>query len=562
MEKLPAHSPDRSETNAALVAALFPAVVTEGRDDDGMPTSIVDLDLLRLELSGRFVEGPQERYHLNWPGKREASFIANTPIAKTLRPLRERSVDFDNTKNIFIEGDNLDALKLLQESYLGQIKLIYIDPPYNTGKDFVFRDDFYLTSSDYLRRSGQEDSNGSPLVANTEANGRFHSDWLSMMYPRLKLARNLLTDSGLLMASINDAEAPRLRQMLDELFGEANFLGQLIWMKGREGGNDNDGFGQHHEYIVVYARAKLAGAAEISLDEKDTTRHRSSLPELNQVVAGREIYRDGEKFQLINLSKQKDYVVSIPLKDGSTLQWPSYAPQRTIDEYIDKGRIFVGEKRVPYVKSFLADEASGTKPSSLITSDWGTTKAGGIAIRELFGSGKLFSYPKPPKLIQRLIQIAGADDDSIILDFFAGSSATAHAVMAANAADGANRRFIMVQVDEPFPSSSEAVKEGFATISELSVERIVRAGSAVLSGESAIGWNRDVGFRVLRVDSSNLSDVLRMPDALGQDELDLYVDSVKSGRSGEDLLFQVLLDWGLEPTMPIAVEQIEGLGDC
>lgn len=558
MDKLRMTSPDLTAANIDKIAELFPSAVTEAIDEEGNPRTAIDFDLLRQELSEHVVEGPQERYQLDWPGKRAAAFIANAPIAKTLRPARSESVNFDNTRNLFIEGDNLDALKLLQESYLGKVKLIYIDPPYNTGNDFIYNDDFTETAAEYLARSNQVSEEGDRLVANTESNGRFHSDWLSMMYPRLKLARNLLSESGVIMVSINDAEAPRLRQMLDELFGETNFLAQMVWEKGREGGNDNNGFGQHHEYVVVYARSKDAAAEGIALDEKDTSRHRTSLPERNRVVVGDEVYRDGEQFQLINLSKQKDYVVQISLDDGTTIEWPSYAPQGTIDEYIRSGRLFVGSKGVPYVKSFLADEAAGTKPSSIVTSEWGTTKAGGIAIRELFGNGKLFTYPKPPRLIQRLIQIAGADEEAIVLDFFAGSAATAHAVLAANAADGGARRFLMIQLDEVCHPKSEAGKAGFKTIAEVARERIRRAGNLVKESAGTMGEDLDVGFRSLRVDSSNMSDVLRIPDDTNQHQLGGLESSVKQGRSGVDLLFQVLLDWGLDPTMRISVESVEG----
>ena len=557
MDKLKMHSPDLTQQNIDRIAELFPGVVTERLDEAGNPVQAVDFDMLRQELSDHVVEGPQERYQLDWPGKRDALFASNAPIAKTLRPVREESVDFDTTQNLFIEGDNLDALKLLQESYLGKVKLIYIDPPYNTGKDFIYSDDFAETADDYLVRSRQHDPDGISLVANTEANGRFHSSWLTMMYSRLRLARNLLSEDGVLMASINDVEAPRLRQLLDEVFGERNFLGQLVWMKGREGGNDNAGFGQHHEYVIAYARSFKAAAAGIALDEKDTSRHRESLPEPNRVVPGEAIYREGEKFQLINLSKQKDYEVVIPLIDGSSITWPSYAPQSTIDEYVRVGRLFVGSNGVPYVKSFLADEAAGTKPSSLLASEWGTTKAGGIAIRELFGSGKLFSYPKPPKLIQRLIQIAGADRDSLILDFFAGSSATAHAVLAANAADGGRRRFLMVQIDEPCAEGSEAKSAGYQTISQLSMERIRRAAQAIAEGESK-RMPGDLGFRCLRVDSTNMAAVRRTPDELAQSGLEFDVHNVKPERTGEDLLFQVLLDWGLDLNMGIATDTVEG----
>ena len=568
VDKLKMHSLDLTRRNIDAIAERFPTVVTESLDGDGNSVRAIDFDALRQELSDHIVEGPQERYQLDWPGKRAAAFAANAPIAKTLRPVREESVDFDTTRNLFIEGDNLDALKLLQESYLGKVKLIYIDPPYNTGKDFVFNDNYGTDAAEFLRQSMQAGIDGERLVANPDTAGRFHSDWLSMIYPRLGLARNLLATDGVFMASINDWEAPRLRQLLDEVFGQGNFLGQMIWEKGREGGNDNEGFGQHHEYVLVYARNASQAAAAIKLDEKDTSRHRAELPEPNRVIEPAEIYRDGEPFQLINLSKQKDYTVEIPLNDGSIVTWPSYAPQSTINSYLDQGRIFVGDRGVPYIKSFLADEASGTKPSTLLGSEWGTTKAGGIAIRDLFGDGKVFSYPKPPKLIRRLIEIAGADGESVILDFFAGSSTTAQAVLEANAADGGRRQFIMVQFPEDLNdqlarvtgAARKSVEAAIAvtdelrrppTLCEVSKERIRRSAKSVRAAAEFQSESFDLGFRAFVVDTTNMAETTAAADALGQRELKGMIDSVKPDRTDEDLLFQVLLDWGLDLSLPI-----------
>ena len=544
-------SPDLTAANIEKLADLFPTVMTESVNADGNPVRAVDFDLLRQELSDHVVEGPQERYQLDWPGKRAAAFAANAPIAKTLRPVREESVDFDTTRNLFIEGDNLDALKLLQESYLSKVKLIYIDPPYNTGGDFIYDDDFGVTTAAYLHASGQTTSSGTRLKSNPESTGRIHSNWLSFLFPRLKMARSLLRDDGLIMISINDVEAPRLRQLMDEVFGEDNFLAQLVWMKGKEGGNDNAGFGLHHEYVIVYGRTREVAAAAVALDGKDTSRHRTELPEPNRVLTGEMVYRQGEPFQLINLSKQKDYVVQIPLADGNFLEWASYAPQRTIDEFVRLGKIFVGERGVPYVKSFLADEAAGSKPSSIIESRYGTTKAGGIAIRDLFGSGKLFSYPKPPQLLKRLIQVSGATSGDIVMDFFAGSGTTAAALLDLNVEDGLNRRFVVVQIDEPAAPNSEASSSGFADLAALCRERIRRVASRI--DES---MDVDRGFRVLRVDTANMADILATPDDLEQPTLSEAVRSVKSDRTDEDLLFQVMLDWGLDLAEPIAVDEV------
>ena len=326
-------------------------------------------------------------------------------------------------------------------------------------------------------------------------------------------------------------------------------------MKGKEGGNDNYGFGQHHEYVIAYGRTPLA-ARSIALDPKDTSRHRTDLPEENRVVASSGEYRAGEPFQLINLSKQKDYTVKIPLADGSMIEWPSYAPQKTIDRFISEGRIFVGTKGVPYVKSYLADEASGSKPSSVIESDLGTTKAGGIAIRELFGSSKVFSYPKPPSLIRRLIEIAGVVNEDIVLDFFAGSGSTAQAVVEENLRDGGNRRFVLVQLPEPVPIDSEVHSLGFQNVASFCRERIRRACALVGEKAGLTGATLDLGFRALRVDSSSYVEVLRTPDETDQVSLDVLADSLKPDRSSLDLLFQILVDWGLPLSLPFEVENI------
>ena len=317
------HSADIVGENIEQLKAIFPDAVTEGR---------IDFEVLRQVLGGE-VEDREEKYGLTWHGKRRARQIALTPSTGTLRPCPEESVDWDTTQNLMIEGDNLEVLKLLQKSYAGKVKLIYIDPPYNTGKDFVYPDDYRDSIKNYLELTGQVDGAGRKLSTNTEASGRFHTDWLKMMYPRLKLAHSLLRRDGFLFVSVSDSEGPRLRLLADEVFGEENFVAQLVWMKGKEGGNDNLGFGMHHDYVLCYGRSAEAAAATIRLDEKDTSRHKTSLPEENRVLIGETVYRDGEPFQLINLSKQKDYRVTIPLVDGRSVEWDSYCPQATIDSY-------------------------------------------------------------------------------------------------------------------------------------------------------------------------------------------------------------------------------------
>ncbi|MEI8229290.1 MAG: site-specific DNA-methyltransferase, partial [Planctomycetota bacterium] len=410
--------------------------------------------------------------------------------------------------------------------------------------------------------TGQVDAEGRKFSTNTESSGRFHSKWMNMMYPRLGFARHLLREDGLLFVSINDAEQSRLRSLCDEIFGEENFLATLIWMKGKEGGNDNLGFGQHHEYVICYAKDAKIGGAMLELDEKDESRHITKLPEVNRVVSGEEIYKDGEPFQLINLSKQKDYKVEIPLNDGSTITWDSYSPQKSINELIRISKIFVGKKGVPYVKSFMSDEKQGTKPSSLIESVHGTTKAGGISIRELFGNGKIFSYPKPPSLIQRLIKIAGTKgENDLVIDFFAGSGTTGHAVMAQNAVDGGSRRFVLVQLPEEVLEGTDAFEEGFRNLTEICRERIRRA--ALQIGEEFPKVLFNSGFRSFKLEGSNFAvwdaNAIEGDETKLEQQLFAQVEHVLPGRTNQDILFELMLKSRYELTTP--VEQVK-VGKC
>ncbi|WP_285042853.1 site-specific DNA-methyltransferase [Plantibacter sp. LMC-P-059a] len=547
----PSTTPNFQTELAAQLADLIPEAIADGK---------VDVEKLR-ELLDADAADPSERFGLFWPGKKRALRAAQEPTTATLRPDFENSKDWDTTQNAFIEGDNLEVLKILQKHYHAKIKLIYIDPPYNTGKDFVYPDNYREGLDNYLEWTRQVNEEGKKVTTNSETEGRYHSNWLNMMYPRLKLARNLLRDDGLIFVSINDFEQSRLRSVMDEVFGESNFLASLIWLKGKEGGNDNDGFGRHHEYILCYAKRASEGAKSVRLDAKDTSRHVVALSEPNRVRPGDEVYRDGEQFQLINLSKQKDYTVTIPLSDGDELAWPSYAPQSTIDEYVRVGKLFVGSKGTPYVKSFLADEADGSKPSTVITSDYGTTKAGGIAIRELLGNGKLFSYPKPPSLMKRIVQLAtNPDGTDIVLDFFAGSGALAEGVMRANLEDGGRRHWVLVQLPEPVGVDSEAGRAGYATLAELSRERVKRASKALSYSETLL--QHDFGFRSYRLADTNFtkwrysSDVEE--DALQQHLLSLR-DSATDDATADELLTEVLLKQGYSLTEVVSPAEIDGL---
>jgi adenine-specific DNA-methyltransferase len=553
MDKLKMHSPNLTQDNIARIRDLFPGCVTEAKGEDGNVKLAVDFDQLRQELADSIVEGPQERYHLDWPGKREALLTANAPIAKTLRPARHESVGFETTKNIFIEGDNLDALKLLQETYLGKVKLIYIDPPYNTGNDFVYEDDFAEDADEYLIRSNQKDAEGNRLNTNTTANGRFHSDWLSMMYSRLRIARDLLSEDGTIFISIDDGEVGNLRKLADQIFGEVNFIANIIWQKKYTRANDAKWFSDNHDHILCYGKNKQGMTLNM-------------LPRNDEQLAA---YSNPDKhakgvWKATPLhAKSGTNTSEYTFKNGITWKPPVGTYRRFNDEsmrQMDEGdEIWFGAdgKQTPSRKSFLCDVKSGVTPVTL----WPYDEVGHNheASNELkaLDLGGLFTNPKPTRLIKRALLLATNPDD-LILDFFAGSGTTADAVFQLNSEDGGNRRFIMVQLPEPCEPKSEAHKAGFKTIAEISKERIRRAGKKALTCATDNGWNRDVGFRVMKIDTSNLADVYYSPDDLDKASLDLFVDNIKPDRSPEDLLFQVMLDWGVDLALPITKQAIQG----
>lgn len=554
-------SPDLTDANIDKLAELFPTVVTESIDAGGNVKMTIDFDLLRQELSDHVVEGPQERYQLDWPGKRAAAFAANAPISKTLRPVREESVDFDTTKNLFIEGDNLDALKLLQESYLGKVKLIYIDPPYNTGNDFVYDDDFAESTSEYLERSGQVDDSGSRLVANPDSNGRFHSDWLSMMYPRLRLARNLLQEDGVICISIDDIERDNLGKIMAEVFGAENFVDSLIWKKRYGGGAKERHFVSLHEYVLVFARnIEALPNIEIALTPESIARYYTSR---DANFAARGPYRTHPLEATKSMDARPNLVYSIPGPDGEI--WPErqwlWGRDRALAA-LEAGELeFVNGrngKTTVHTKQYLRD-ADGAqrrgKPFSIIDDVY--TQHGTNEMIGLFGDAKVFPFPKPTGLLRKLIDALAPNEGDVIMDLFAGSGSTAHAVMAQNGVDRIERPFILVQVPELIPESTVS-GGGFSNIAELSRERVRRSAHKVLNELGVEAQSLDTGFRTLRIDTSNLVDVRRAPDATDQLELDQLEGSVKVGRSNSDLLFQVLLDWGLDLTMPIDAEQIDG----
>mgnify|MGYP000533919741 CR=1 FL=1 len=572
--KLKMHSPDLTEDNIAKIAALFPNCISESRDEQGRLKQVVDFDLLRQELSDVIVEGEQERYRLDWVGKKEAILTANAPIAKTLRPSREESVNFDTTENLFIEGDNLDALKLLQENYLGKVKMIYIDPPYNTGKDFIYNDDFAESSAEFFARSQQFDEEGNRLIANTESNGRFHSDWLSMMYSRLKLARNLLADDGVIFISCDDNEIGNLKKAVSEIFGSYNHIAQFPWQSRQSIQNDTD-ISINHEYVLAFAKNRRQENRRLKEGNVETWFKEKSFV-CNPLPLDKEKFDNpdndprglwkADPFDAPNVRLNLTYPIVNP-NTGEEYYPPKgrcwRTEQKNYERLLADGRILFGKtgNSRPQLKVFYAEKKMfGSVDNSWWTGErCGTTTQGTKEIISLFES-PVFDTPKPVALLNNLLKLATRDnEENIILDFFAGSATTAHAVMQLNAEDGGNRRFIMVQLPEATDEKSEAFKAGYPTIAEISKERIRRAAAKIhddFADKLPEDW--DGGFRVLKVDSTNMKDVYYRPDEVSQSDLLDMVSHIKEDRSGEDLLFQVMLDWGLPLSLSIQERDVDG----
>jgi len=579
MDKLKMHSPDITQHNINKLLELFPNCKTEKQDDNGELSIGVDFDLLKQELSKNIVEGPKERYQLNWPGKKEALLTANAPIAKTLRPCREESVDFDTTENLFIEGDNLDALKLLQETYLGKIKMIYIDPPYNTGKDFIYADNFAESTDEYLQESGQKDEDGGRLVANTDSNGRFHSDWLSMMHSRLKLARNLLSQDGAIFISIDSNEVFNLKLLCDETFGDSNFCADFV-IKSNPRGSQSNGFSaKQHEYILCYARQKetcssftLALTQEMQ-DEYNRNDSRGAYRYLGLRLRGGSWRREQRPLLFYPIYVKEDGEWSLEDNGGKPVHpiKPSTGEDGTwrwSKQKMLKDQNLITTKKVQregsvvwdvFTKDYLNSidgEKKGTKPKSLFDEKEVNYQNGANELKHLFDDRAPFDFPKPTYLVKKLIEMH-CDRDAIVLDFFCGSSTTAHAVMKLNAEDNGKRRFIKVQLPEICDEKSVAFKSGYRNIAEVSKERIRRVGKKIKE-ENSQSTELDGGFRVLKIDSSNMNEVYYTPDTISKDDLFNQVEHIKTDRSNEDLLFQVMLDWGVDLSLPIRKETIEG----
>jgi len=541
-------SVDLTQVNIDKIAELFPNVITEARDEQGKIKRAVDFDLLKQELSDVLVEGEKERYQLTWPGKKQAILNANTPIEKTLRPVKEDSVDWDNTQNLYIEGDNLEVLKLLQESYLNKIKCIYIDPPYNTGKDFVYRDDFSEPVDEYLEESGQLDEEGNRLFQNTEANGRFHSDWLTMMYSRLKISRNLLRDDGVIFISIDESEVSNLKKVCDEIFGQSNHITTFMWKRKKEISSDSKNVAVQGEYILAYSKTD---SVEFQAEPLSQDYINNSYNEPT------EQFPDG-KWRPVPITVSKGlsgggYHYKIVTPGGKTHERLWAYPESGYNRLLKEGRIYFGKdlNGVPQ-RVIYAHESKG-QPTTNYWDDISSNKEGKKEILSLFGEN-YFDTPKPTALIDRLLKLVIKDGD-LVLDFFSGSGTTAHAVMHLNALQQKNLKLIMVQLPEKTDEKSEAFKAGFKNICEIGKERIRRAAKKI---KEETGADIDYGFRVFRVDSSNMKDVYYTPDKLGQMNLDDLSSNIKEDRTGEDLLIQVMLELGLELSLPMETKQLEG----
>lgn len=606
-DKLKMHSVNMVDENIKKIGELFPNCVTERVGEDGKIEHAIDFDVLKQELSSVVVEGNDERYQFTWPDKKKSVLLANAPIAKTLRPCKEESVDFDKTENLYIEGDNLDVLKLLQETYLGKIKMIYIDPPYNTGNDFVYEDDFSESAEEYLANSGQFDEQGNKLVANTESNGRFHTDWLNMIYPRLKLAKNLLSDDGVIFISIDDNEQNNLKKICDEIFGEQNFVGNVIWERAFAPKNDAKYFSASHDFILVYAK-NLINFQIGKLPRTEEANARYKNPDNDPRGPW-----TPDNLTVKTYSAANDYPITTP---GGRVVYPAHGScwrvsRKRFDELVNDNRVYFGDEgnNVPRVKRFLNELKDGMTPTTIWKfQDVGHNQEGRQELKKIFDDKGYFDGPKPVRLIKRVLEIANTNKQSIVLDFFSGSATTAHAVIQLNAEDGGNRKFIMVQLPEETEEKSEAYKAGYKNICEIGKERIRRAGNKikedicifkndyerlnkpesensqfVLKGFGSLRSNGvlqskdytyeneqtgerkhekfetsdpknkyryhpellDTGFRVLKLDSSNMKDIYYTPDDYIPNLFDDLTDNIKADRSPEDLLFQVMLDLGI-----------------
>ena len=557
MDKLKMTTADGVQDNVEKIALLFPNCVTEIRDSStGRLVHKVDFDKLRQELSGSIVSDREERYQFTWPDKSKAILLANAPVNAALRPCREESVDFDNTKNLYIEGDNLDVLKCLKETYLHQVKMIYIDPPYNTGSDLVYEDDFAESAEEYRSRSGQFDEQGNRLVTNTESNGRFHTDWLNMIYPRLKVAYDLLRMDGVIFISIDDHEVDNLKKVCNEIFGEKNFIAQLVWERAFSPKNDARFISNSHDYIVMFAR-NIESFKIGRLPRTEEADARYSNPDNDP----RGVWQS-DNMTVKTYSPSGDYPITLP--SGRVVEPPAgrcwSLSAKAFAERLRDNRIWFGSdgNGTPRIKRFLNElKFEGMAPTSILFyKEVGHSQEGAQEVIKLFGNKGVFDGPKPVRLLQRLITLANLEDDSIVLDFFSGSATTAHALMKTNAEKDTHCKFILVQLPEEVSDTKK--DQGYKTICEIGKERIRRAGKKIKEESPLTTQNLDTGFRVLKLDSTNMEDIYYAPNDINQANLFSLVDNVKPDRTSEDLLFQVMLELGATLDSKIEHSLIDG----
>lgn len=572
MDKLKMHTPNKADENFKKLAELFPNAVTETIDENGEVVRAIDKDVLMQEISCTVVDGKEERYQFTWPDKKKSVLLANAPINKTLRPCREESVDFDTTENLYIEGDNLEVLKLLQETYLGKIKMIYIDPPYNTGSDFVYADNFAQSTDEYIANSGQFDEEGNRLVKNLDSNGRYHTDWLNMIYPRLKIAKNLLTEDGVIFISIDDSENKNLKNVCDEIFGAANFVSQLIWQNKKGGGNDSKYIAIEHEYILVYARNISALSEFYEAYSDDYIKRYKEHDEIGRFFWDTFKRKSGKQYYPIVCP---DGTVLQFDDDGNPISW--LRSKARFESDIKSGEIRIVKLGDKWSVQFKQRIPLGKTPRSIFTTETvfteqGTTSTGSSDVYEYFKKD-VFSNPKPVELIKFLLGF-GLQKDDIVLDFFSGSATTAEAVMRSNA-EGKRCKYILVQLKEdidPMLNSASANAKRVAEnavavldelrrphiIPELAKERIRRAGKKIKDENPLNTQNLDTGFRVLKCDTSNMKDVYYSPADFDMNLLDMMADNIKEDRTPEDLLFQVMLDLGVTLSSKIEETTIAG----
>lgn len=550
MDKLNMQTTNMVDENIKRIGELFPNCLTERLNDEGKPEVAIDFDQLRQELSKDIVEGNEERYQFTWPDKRNAIRLANAPTTDTLRPCREESVDFDNTQNLYIEGDNLQVLKLLRENYLGKVKMIYIDPPYNTGNDFVYNDDFSQSTDEYVHNSGQTDEEGNRLVANTESNGRFHTDWLNMIYPRLKVAKDLLSEDGVIFISIDDNEQDNLKRVANEVFGAHNFIAQLVWERAYSPKNDARFISNSHDYVLMFSK-DINQFVIGRLDRTEDANARYKNPDNDP----RGVWKPSD-MSVKTYNAECDYPITTP--SGRVVEPPAgrcwSLSRNAFRERLQDNRIWFGPDgdSVPSIKRFLSElKFEGMAPTSILFyKDVGHSQEGAKEVVALLDKG-VFDGPKPVRLLKRLFTLANLKEDSIVLDFFSGSGSTAHALMSFNTEKQKNCKFILVQLPED--TDQKAKDAGFNTIPEIGKERIRRAGKKI---KEETGADIDYGFRVLKLDSSNMQDVYYTPESFTGGEL--FDNNIKGDRTDEDLLFQCMIELGISLSAKIEKTEIAG----